>query len=355
MKKNILITGSAGMLGSCFTSYFIDNYGSEYNVYGVDDFSGSYRENVDNRSIFTELDLRDKNETTKYFYKNFSESGLDILVHYAAAAQEIRSYFSPIYNASVNDDTAKNTIVNAIKHNVKLITFTTSMSRYGDGIVRDGNNNITCEQVVPFREHYIPSPKDPYASSKVYIENFIQTLQEVHDFNYLIICPHNVFGKTQYVEPYRNFLAIWMNLILKNQDCFIYGDGNSTRAISWVDDYNPAICKAIFDENAHNHLFNIGGDEEKTINEWYDIVNEVTGYGKEAIHIEARPGEVSKAYCSHTKAEDMLGFKNTVKMKDAIGEMWEHFKKIGPRPFKYLDGFEIDSPKIPITWKNKLF
>ena len=188
MKKKILITGSAGMLGSCFTSYFIDNYGLEYDVYGVDDFSGSYRESVDSRSIFTELDLRDKEEVAKYFETNFGESGLDIVVHYAAAAQEIRSYFSPIYNASINDDTAKNTITNAIKHYVKLVVFTTSMSRYGDGIVKDGNNYIQAEQPVPFKEYYIPCPKDPYAASKVYIENYIKALQNVHDFNYLIIC-----------------------------------------------------------------------------------------------------------------------------------------------------------------------
>lgn len=355
MKKKILITGSAGMLGACFTSYFIDNYGEEYDVYGVDDFSGSYRESVDSRSIFTELDLRDKDKTTKYFEENFSESGLDIVVHYAAAAQEIRSYFSPIYNASVNDDTAKNTFTNAIKCDIKLIVFTTSMSRYGDGILQDGNNDIVKIQEVPFREQYIPCPKDPYAASKVYIENYIQTLKVVHDFNYLIICPHNVFGKHQFVEPYRNFLAIFLNLILQNRDCYIYGTGEQTRAISWVDDYNPAICTAMFDEKMHNQVFNIGGDERKTINEWYEIVQKVTGHTKDAIHVDSRPGEVFQAYCNHAKAEELLGFKNTVKMEDAIAEMWEHFKKMGPRPFKYLDSFEIDSPKIPITWKKKLF
>jgi UDP-glucose 4-epimerase len=354
MKKKILITGSAGMLGSCFTSYFIDNYGTEYDVYGVDDFSGSYRESVDERSIFTELDLRDKEKTANYFEKNFGESGIDIVVHYAAAAQEIRSYFSPIYNASVNDDTAKNTITNAIKYNVQLIVFSTSMSRYGDGVYKNGDNQMF-EQKVPFKEYYIPCPKDPYAASKVYIENYIQALQVVHNFNYLIICPHNIFGKYQFVEPYRNFIAIWMNLILQDKDCYIYGEGLQTRAISWVDDYNPAICKAMFNENMHNQIFNIGGDEEKTINEWYNIVNKVTGYNKDAIHVEARPGEVFKAYCDHTKAQDLLSFKNTVKMEDAIAEMWEHFKEVGPRPFKYLNSFEIDSPKIPVTWRKKLF
>jgi nucleoside-diphosphate-sugar epimerase len=102
-------------------------------------------------------------------------------------------------------------------------------------------------------------------------------------------------------------------------------------------------------------VINIGGDEHKTLNDWYKLVNEVTGYGKDAIHLDPRPGEVLYAYCEHSKAEKLTGFKNTIKVKDAISEMWEYFKKVGPRPFTYINNFEINSPQIPITWRKKLF
>jgi len=146
-----------------------------------------------------------------------------------------------------------------------------------------------------------------------------------------------------------------MNLILQGKDCYIYGTGKQTRAISWVDDYSPTICKAIFNKSVYNQVFNIGGDEYKSLSSWYDLVREVTGYNKEAIFMQSRPGEVFNAYCNHDKAEKLLGFKNTVNIKDAIAEMWDYFKKKGPRPFKYMDSFELDSSKIPITWKKKLF
>lgn len=343
MKKNIFVSGSNGMMSSYFCEYMLNHYGDKYNVHGADDFSGSYRDNEMHHDLkFTELDLRDKEKTKNYFHNNFYEPGLDIAILYAASAQEIRSYFSPIANASVNDDCAKNCIVNALSCGCKYIVYISSMSRYGKG-------------QPPFHETDIPRPQDPYACSKVYIENFLKALQHVHDFTYTIWIPHNAFSPRQYVDPYRNFLAIWMNLILMNKDCYIYGDGLQERAISWVDDYNPIICKSLFNPKTYNETINIGGDVFLSINDWYKMVQVATGWDRPAIHIEARPGEVRNAYCCHDKAKLLTGFENKINPFHALNEMWAYFKNKGPREFKYLDDFELDSPRIPKTWREKIF
>lgn len=353
MKGKILVTGSAGMMPSHAVDYLVEHYGRDYDIYGVDDFSGGYKENVNKRSKFTKLDLRNRDNIEKYFYKNF-KSGIDILICYAAAAQEIRSYFSPLYNASINDDCAKNAIVNAIRWGAKHIVYFSSMSRYGDGCVIGGDGNVIAQQPVPFRESYIPAPGDPYAASKVYIENFIKALNKVHKFTWTIWCPHNAFSPRQYVDPYRNFLAIWMNLILMKKDCFVYGTGDQMRAISWVNDYNPITCESLFNPNTYGQLINIGGDEHLRIIDWYNLVCEVTGWGRPAIRIAGRPGEVHWAYTAHDKAKALTGFENKTSARDALAEMWDYFKRKGPRPFKYLDKFEIDSPLIPETWRRRL-
>jgi UDP-glucose 4-epimerase len=131
------------------------------------------------------------------------------------------------------------------------------MSRYGDGAVINGDGQVVAQQNPPFIESYLPSPADPYAASKVYVENFIKAMQRVHNFTYTIWVPHNAFSPRQYVDPYRNFLAIWMNLILMGKDCYIYGNGDQRRAISWVDDYNPIICESLFNPNTYNQTINI--------------------------------------------------------------------------------------------------
>jgi UDP-glucose 4-epimerase len=353
-KRKIMISGNCGMMPSAMTDFFIKNNSDEYDVYGADDFSGSYRENLNPECNFTEMDLRNGPNVREYFNKNFSD-GIDTLVVGTACAHEIRSYFSPLYNASINDDCAKNCITYAIEHGVRHILYFSSMARYGNGIVMDGNSSVLMRQPLPFRESFVPAPCDPYACSKVYIETFLKALQKVHNFTYTIIVPHNCFSPRQYVDVYRNVIAIWMNLILMDKDCYIYGSGLNERAISWVDDFNPPICQSIFKPAAWNQTINVGGDIHKTLNEWYDLVCKVSDCTKKAIHIKVRPGEVDKAYCNHSKAQLLLGFENKVPVEDALREMWQYFKQKGPREFKYINEFEINSDKIPETWKNRLF
>jgi UDP-glucose 4-epimerase len=57
MKKNVLITGVAGLLGSRLADWIIENKGDEYQVIGVDDLSGGFRENVNPEVKFWQMDL----------------------------------------------------------------------------------------------------------------------------------------------------------------------------------------------------------------------------------------------------------------------------------------------------------
>ena len=55
---NILITGVAGFIGSRMATWILDNK-PEYKIVGIDDLSGGYLENVDNRVIFIKRDIND--------------------------------------------------------------------------------------------------------------------------------------------------------------------------------------------------------------------------------------------------------------------------------------------------------
>lgn len=353
-KRSILVCGAAGMMPSHFVDYLVDHFSDMFDIYGVDDLSGGYRENINPKCRFTRLDLADFKKTRAYFKKTFP-NGVDVLIQAAAAAQEIRSYFTPVLNARSNDAASINPITCALNHGVKHIVYFSSMSRYGDGAYINGNGQAAVIQNPPFTEDMIPAPRDPYASSKVYVENFIKSMANVHDFTWTIWVPHNAFSPRQYIDPYRNFLAIWMNLMLMGKDCYIYGSGEQRRAISWVDDYCPIICESIFNDQTYGQTINIGGDEHCSINQWFNIVRNITGWEREPVRIASRPGEAPWAFCSHEKAERLTGFKNLTTINDALGEMWDYFKRKGPRPFRYLDGFEIVSDKIPATWRKRLF
>ena len=57
MKKNVLITGVAGLLGSRLADWIIEHKGDEYQVIGVDDLSGGFRENINPKVKFWQMDL----------------------------------------------------------------------------------------------------------------------------------------------------------------------------------------------------------------------------------------------------------------------------------------------------------
>jgi len=356
-KKNIVITGNNGMMGIEITNYFKEHYCDTLNIYGIDDVSGSYEENIDPDIHFTRMDLRDDKAVKQYFIQNFSDKKIDYLFHLASAAHEARSFYTVIENMSRNDTAFRNILTYAINNNENLHTvFFSSMSRYGSGSIVNGDGNVIAVNPPAFKESQFCYGEDPYAVAKVASENLLRVLKNVYtNMTYTIFVPHNIFSQRQFVDSQRNVISIFMNLLLMGKTPVIYGSGLQTRALSWAADITPYVCNAIFNPDTYGQVINIGGDDHKSINEWYDMVKKVTGSKVAALHYAQRPGEIMNAYCDHAKAQRLLGFKNITPMEDALAVMWEYFKSKGPREFRYMNEFEINSDKIPVTWTQRLF
>lgn len=339
---NILVTGSAGFMGS----HLVDGLLSKgfKNIYGLDDLSGGYMDNVNPRSHFTKIDLRKREKVEQYIEKVKPE----IIFHLAADATEGRSQFTPIGCTERNYIAYLNLIVPAIKHKSKKIILTSSMSVYGS-------------QKPPFSETMDRDPDDIYGISKAAMERTTEILSKVHDFKYVIIRPHNVYGPGQNLsDPYRNVVAIFINCLLNNKSFYIYGDGEQKRAFSYIDDFTPYIIKAAFLKEAEGQIFNIGPVQEATINELADLVLKAffpDGKIPEDLmpkHVHPRPMEVKEAWCTVDKAKEVLGYKTTVTLEEGVSRMVEWARKKGPQKFHYLEGLEIMNKKTPLTWVEKL-
>lgn len=122
---NLLVTGASGFMGSHVVDYLVNK---RYNVYGVDDMSGGYWRNIHPKSTFIELDLRDAVKTGKVI----ADVAPEYIYHLAADASEGRSQFLPRECTERNYLAFMNLIVPAIKHGLKKIVVTSSMSVYGD-------------------------------------------------------------------------------------------------------------------------------------------------------------------------------------------------------------------------------
>lgn len=331
--KSVLITGVAGLIGANMANWIIETH-PEYNVVGIDNLFGGYIENVNPKVKFYKRDL-----SIDRIDDIFDENDIEYVYHFAAYAAEGLSPFIRKFNYQNNVVSTVSIINECIKHNVKRLVFTSSMSVYGHGKL-DGSR---------FDEDDIPCPIDPYGIAKYACEMDIRVAGEQHGMDWCIIRPHNVVGVLQNIwDRYRNVIGIWMYQILHNEPMLIYGDGNQTRAFSYIkDNMEPLWNAAVFD-TASKQIINLGGTVPYTINEAAEALCKITGYDK-IEHREQRH-EVKYAVSTYQKSIDVLGFKQTTSLEGMMVEMWEWAKTQPNRERYKWDNYELNKG-IYSYWK----
>lgn len=337
LKKRVLITGVAGLLGSHLADKFLE---LGFQVIGIDNLVGGYPENVPQGIIFYKADCRD----FKKMQEITGEFTPEIIIHAACTAYEGLSVFSP---SLIFDNTASATISvlsAGISSGMKKFVFCSSMARYGD------HNGIQ------FTEDLMPRPQDPYGIAKVAAEEVTRNLASAHGFEYVILVPHNIIGPRQkYDDPYRNVAAIMINRMLNGLPPIIYGDGEQTRSFSFISDVVDPIVKASLSADANSQVINVGPDNnEITINQLAKMIANLVGYKGDFMYVPDRPQEVKHASCSADKARTILGFNDLVSVKEGLIQMIQYIENSGKKPFSYDFDLEIVNELTPLTWKNKL-
>lgn len=325
MRDSILITGVAGLIGSRMADWIIENH-PEYEVVGIDNLFGGYIENVNEKVVFYQRELGEDDISDIFEKHNFK-----YVYHFAAYAAEGLSYFMPVFNDKNNMLSTDNIIKECIKHNIERLIYTSSMSVYGYG-KNDGT---------PFDEEDSPYPIDPYGISKYACEMNIKAMGEHFGLDWCIVRPHNVYGVKQNIwDKYRNVLGIWMYQILNNKPILIYGDGEQTRAFSYIDDCLECFWNAAIRPEASKEIINLGGEVGYSINDAAKILCEITGYDK-IEHKEPRH-EVKHATTTCKKSKNILGYKQTTPLKEGLEKMWEWAKKQPIREQYKWNNYEIE-------------
>lgn len=329
----VLITGVAGLLGSRLSDYIIENH-PDVEVVGIDDLSGGYKENVNPKVEFWQMNL-----VTHPIENCFEVHKFDYVYHFAAYAAEGLSPFIRQYNYENNLVATARIINQCIKHNVKRLVFTSTLAVYGH---QDGNI---------FDETQIPKPIDPYGVAKFGCEMDVQIAGEQHGLDWCIVRPHNVFGVNQNIwDKYRNVLGIWMYQHIIGEPMTIFGDGNQTRAFSYIDDSLQPLWKASQDPRASKQIINLGGIKEYSINEANEILREVIGGGSVQYHEQRH--EVKHSIPTWQKSIDLLDFEFKTDLKEGLTKMWEWAKKQPVRERFVWPSYELDKG-IYSFWKTK--
>jgi UDP-glucose 4-epimerase len=327
-----LVTGGAGFLGSHLTNELL-NQGHTVQV--IDDLSGGFLDNVDKRARFVRGSVTDD----KLVERVFADGKFDLVFHLAAYAAEGLSHFIKKFNYQNNLIGSVNLINASINHGVKCFVFTSSIAVYG------GNQ-------VPMTEEMVPVPEDSYGIAKLAVEQELRVSQATFGLDYVIFRPHNIYGERQNIgDPYRNVVGIFMNQIMQAQPMTIFGDGEQTRAFTYVRDIIRVMADAPFDLRARNHVFNIGADKPYTIKELADKVASAMGVPPNVKHLEPR-NEVKHAFASHKKLRELFGYEASVPFETGIEKMAAWARSVGARRSKRFGRVEI-SKNMPEFWKNE--
>jgi UDP-glucose 4-epimerase len=186
---------------------------------------------------------------------------------------------------------------------------------------------------------------------------------DLHGIEWVHCIPHNVYGEANLKalgDPYRGVLLIWINCLLRGKSFYIYGDGEQTRAPSYVGDCVPAMARLGFQkEDIAKQCFNIGATCEYTLNELAEITctafEQVTGEkALKPIYADARPCEVKHAFCNNDKARRVLDFQDKTDIREGIMKVISWAKRVAPQGVesRYRKEMEIEE-KAPRVWVDK--
>jgi len=324
-----LVTGGAGFIGSHLTNDLIKR---GHKVIVLDDLSGGFEENVNKEAVFV------KGSITNHLLLEelFNSYKFDYVFHLAAYAAEGLSHFIKRFNYTNNLIGSVNLINESVKHKVKCFVFTSSIAVYGG-----------CPP--PMTEDMTPVPEDPYGIAKLAVEQELRVTHEMFGLNYIVFRPHNVYGEYQNLgDKYRNVVGIFMNQLMQDIPLTIFGDGMQTRAFSYIGDVSPYIADSIFVKDAYNQVFNIGADKDYAVKELAETVMKVMGKEGLIRYVEAR-NEVLHAYADHSKATQILGFKQAYSLTEGLTQMAAWAKTAGIQKSCKFENIEIHE-KLPPIW-----
>src|SRR5690554_679896 len=241
--KSILVTGGAGFIGSNLCELLLT---LNAKVTCLDNFATGHRKNIapfiDNPNFsLIEGDIRDLNTCQK------ACANQDFILHQAALGSVPRSIADPITSNDVNVGGFLNMLIAARDAGVKRFVYAASSSTYGD------------HPALPKVEEHIGKPLSPYAVTKYVNELYADVFARTYGFNTIGLRYFNVFGQRQ--DPDGAYAAVipkWTAAMIKGDEVFINGDGQTSRDFCFIDNAVQAnLLAATAKEEARNQVYNV--------------------------------------------------------------------------------------------------
>lgn len=303
--KTWLITGVAGFIGSNLLEHLLK---LNQKVIGLDNFATGHKHNLDEVQSLVTSEQWEKFRFIEGDICNLGTcqqacEGVDYVLHQAALGSVPRSINDPITTNATNINGFLNMLVASRDAKVKSFTYAASSSTYGD------------HAALPKVEANIGKPLSPYAVTKYVNELYADVFSRTYNFNTIGLRYFNVFGKRQ--DPNGAYAAVipkWTASMIKGEEVFINGDGETSRDFCFIENAVQAnLLAATAEENAKNEVYNVAVGDRTTLNDLFHALRSalaVNGkpYSLSPVYREFRAGDVRHSQADISKAANTLGY-----------------------------------------------
>ncbi len=312
----ILITGGGGFIGSHLCKELLQQGNT---VVCVDNFITGTKAHLeallqDDRFRLIEQDV------TKPFE---IDGAIDRVYHLASPASP--NHHSPIsYHALAMETMMVNTngthrMLELAERKHARFLFASTSEIYGDPLVN------------PQPETYLGNvsttgPRSVYDEAKRFGETLVAYFVRSRQLDARIARIFNTYGPNMHKDDLR-MVASFALSALQNKPVQVFGDGNQTRSLCYVTDTVRGLIALMEHEGIAGEICNIGSEEEHTVNEYAEMIIQVTNSSSSIVHDEQLPTDDPKVRRADiTKAKRLLNWSPTVTLEEGLRQTIEFVK-----------------------------
>ncbi|HVB99766.1 MAG TPA: GDP-mannose 4,6-dehydratase [Candidatus Dormibacteraeota bacterium] len=316
----VLITGGAGFIGSHLADHLLAR---GHRVWAVDDLSTGSINNIAHLRNHPRWQFRAETIMNVPFLAELVDE-CDVIFHLAAAVGVRLIVESPAHTINTNIRGTEIVLELAAKKRKRVVIASTS-EVYGKS------------EKVPFHEEddfVIGSPlkgRWSYACSKAIDECLALAYWKERQLPVIIVRFFNIVGPRQ-TGRYGMVLPNFVRQALANQPITIFGDGRQTRCFACIEDIPEALEKLVTKPEAVGQIFNLGSDEEISIEDLAERVRRITGSSSEIVHIpyaeayEEGFEDMLRRVPSLEKVNQWIGYRPKTPIDQTIEKVTQYYK-----------------------------
>lgn len=292
----ILVTGSAGFIGSAVCSTLLQN---GHTVLGIDNYSkyGVVSRGHDNHINyhFTFGDCKN----TSLVLELINQA--DLVIHTAASIGGIKYWNDYGFTMLIENERITTALFEAWYGSLtkpKMIIFSSSQVYEN------------CLDFPNVETQIIIGPTSGYGLQKLLLEKYAIEAHKQAKLTYTIVRPFNAYGLDELTVKNKNHVIVdLINAIKKQSTIELLGDGNQIRTFTYINDIADAINMCVSNPESDDKIYNVCSDDTVTINELVELIAQILNKKINVKYVDHLPNDVRYRKGSSALIQRELGWK----------------------------------------------